>query len=208
VPALEALLERFEAAHCQPLGLSVDSRHSHANWARSLGGVSFPLLSDFHPKGEVARSYGLYLEDAGITDRATVIIDAGGVVRYVQSVSPSGQRDIAKLAEECERIDREYQGELPPAGRGPGLDTDCHLFVKSSCGFSRAVLLARDNLHLGDRLVVRNVSEEPDALTELERLTGKKQAPCLVVDGQPMFESQDIIRHLVTRVTGLWPGRE
>jgi hypothetical protein len=207
VPALEALLDRFEAAHCQPLGLSVDSRHSHANWARGLGGVSFPLLSDFHPKGEVARSYGLYLENAGITDRATVIIDADGVVRYVHSVSPSGQRDIARLAEECERIDREYQGELPAAERGPGLD-DCHLFVKSNCGFSRAVLLARDNLHLGDQLVIRNVNEEPEALAELERLTGKKQAPCLVVGGEPMFESQDIIRHLVSRVTGLWPGRE
>jgi glutaredoxin-related protein len=123
-------------------------------------------------------------------------------------VSPSGQRDIAKLAEECERIDREYQGDLPEPDRGPGLQAECHLFVKSNCGFSRAVLLARDNLHLGERLEVRNVSEEPEALAELERLTGKKTAPCLVVAGEPLFESQDIIRHLVTSVTGLWPRRE
>ena len=35
-------------------GVSIDSVHSHANWGRELGGVSFPLLSDFEPKGAVA----------------------------------------------------------------------------------------------------------------------------------------------------------
>ena len=55
---MQALLPRFRAAHTQVLGVSVDSMYCHANWARDLGGVSFPLLADFHPKGEVARSYG------------------------------------------------------------------------------------------------------------------------------------------------------
>ena len=97
MPAVEALLERFEAAHTQVLGVSVDSVHCHANWGRDLGGVSFPLLADFHPKGGVAQSYGLYLEDKGITDRATVIIDKTGVVRHASSVTPSGERDIEAL---------------------------------------------------------------------------------------------------------------
>ena len=52
--------------------------YCHNNWAaRDLGGISIPLLSDFHLKGAVASLYGVYLEEAGITDRATVIVDNG-----------------------------------------------------------------------------------------------------------------------------------
>lgn len=185
------------------MGLSVDSIYCHANWAQSLGGVSFPLLSDFHPKGEVARSYGMYLADKGITDRATVLIDAGGVVRYAASVTPAGQRDMAELASVCEEVAAGYPDQLaaqPP----PGLEPDTYLFVKSNCGFSRAVLLARTNLRLGDDVLpVRNVSEDATALARLEELTGKQQAPCLVRGDQPMFESKEIIGYLVSRVTGL-----
>ena len=52
------LLPRFRAVHTQVLGVSIDSIYSHASWGSDLGGVSFPLLSDFEPKGAVARSYG------------------------------------------------------------------------------------------------------------------------------------------------------
>lgn len=203
MPALEALLGRFEAANTQPLGVSVDSVHSHANWAASLGGVSFPLLADFHPKGEVAKSYGLYLEDKGITDRGTVIIDADGVVRHASSVTPAGSRDMAELAELCEKVDRAHQGHLPAAEKPAGIASGTTLFVKDGCGFSRSVLLARDNLHLQDKLPVRNVSREVAAMEELRGLTGKEQAPCLIAGGKPMFESAEIVRLLVTQAASL-----
>ena len=86
--------------------MSVDSRFSHENWAKSLGGISFPLLQDFHPKGEVAKNYRAYLEDKGITDRATVVIDKQGVVRYSVSVTPAGQRDPSDLLAECQKINK------------------------------------------------------------------------------------------------------
>ncbi len=204
MPALEALLSRFEAAHTQPLGISVDSIHSHANWAAGLGGISFPLLADFHPKGEVARAFGLYLEDKGITDRATVVIDADGIVRHASSVTPAGQRDIAGLAALCEHVDAAHGATLPAAEKAAGVNGDVKLFVRSNCGFSRAVLLARDNLRLQERVPVLNVSEDPAAMAELRERTGKEQAPCLIAGGTPLLESGDIIRHLVTGSTGLW----
>ena len=197
-------MSRYHAAHTQPLGISIDSVYCHANWAQSLGGISFPLLSDFNPKGAVAESYGLYLEKAGITDRATVIIDADGMVQHISSVTPSGERNIAELADLCEEVDRKYEGSLPEIERPPGLSGRLELLVKSGCGFSRAVLLARDNLHLEDRIATHNVTEDEGAMARLRELTGKEQAPCLVVDGEPMLESQDIIRYLVTRTTGWW----
>ncbi len=194
---MQALLPRLRAAHTQVLGVSVDSMYCHANWAKDLGGISFPLLADFHPKGEVAASYGLYLDGAGITDRATVLIDAAGVVRHVSSVGPGGQRDIGELAAECERLDASYSGPVEDFADPPGLSGEGLLYVKSSCGFSRAALLARDNLHLGERVAVSNVSEDTAAREALVRVSGSEQAPCLVIGEEKIQESADIVARLL-----------
>jgi glutaredoxin-related protein len=197
VPEVQALLPRFRSAHTQVLGVSVDSVYCHANWAKDLGGVSFPLLADFHPKGEMARSYGLYLDGAGITDRATVLIDAAGVVCQAESVTPAGQRDIAALAAECERLDEEYSGPVEDFGEPAGLPEGGLLYVKSRCGFSRTALLARDNLHLSGQLTVRNVSEDAASREALVRAAGSEQAPCLVIGGETIQESADIVTRLL-----------
>lgn len=181
----------------------MDTVYSHANWAGSLGGVSFPLLADFHPKGEVAKAYGIYLEAAGISDRATVIIDAAGEVAHASSVGPGGKRDMDELLGICRELDAGFDGDLP-GPEAAGFPAGCKLYVKSSCGFSSSVLTALGNLHAADDVAVVNVSEDAAAMAELEGLTSKQQAPCLVVDGEPLLESEDIIRELVTRKTGLW----
>lgn len=196
MPDTEGLLPRFRAAHTQVLGVSIDSVHCHANWAASLGGVSFPLLSDFNPKGAVAASFGLYLAGAGITDRATVIIDAAGVVQHISSVTPAGSRDIGALAALCEQVDAAWAGDpLPEMGAGEGV-TGATLYIKSRCGFSLRALNARANLHLEGAVAVRNISDDPEAAARLEALAGKLQVPCLVVGDDFMHESDDIVRRL------------
>jgi glutaredoxin-related protein len=197
VPALEALLDRFRAAHTQVLGVSVDSIYSHANWARDLGGISFPLLSDFEPKGAVARAYGFYLEDAGITDRATVLIDASGVVQHASSAGPGGERDIGELASLAERLDAEYSGAREAFVDGPGVD-GAVLYVRDSCGFSRAARIAVDNLHLAN-VKIRNVSQDPKALKALRDLSGADTAPCLEIGGEVVKESSAIATCLANR---------
>ncbi len=106
MPGIQSILDEFKAINTQVLGVSIDSIYSHENWANSLGGVSFPLLADFHPKGAMAKSYGLYLEDKGITDRATVIIDKTGVVRYAVSATPAGERNPKDLLAECQKVNK------------------------------------------------------------------------------------------------------
>ncbi len=106
MPGIQSILDEFKATDTQVLGVSIDSIYSHENWTNSLGGVSFPLLADFHPKGAMAKSYGLYLEDKGITDRATVIIDKSGVVRYAASVTPAGERNPKDLLAECQKVNK------------------------------------------------------------------------------------------------------
>ncbi len=160
------------------------------------------MLADFHPKGEVATKFGVYLEGAGITDRATVIIDREGIVRYAASVTPKGERDIDALLSECARIDKEH-GPGADFEETTGIGAGTTLFIKSACGFSRSVLLARDNLGLQEALPVRNISDDSAAKAELENLAGKSQAPCLMIEGKPMFESAEIIELLVQRNTSL-----
>jgi len=199
VPAVEASLSRFHAAHTQVLGVSVDSVFSHANWAQSLGGVSFPLLADFHPKGALAESLGVYLEGVGITDRATIVIDSSGVVRYADSVGPGGQRDIDALAAVCEKIDGESSAPTTEIGSPAGLPAGAVVYVRNNCGASRAVTLACENLHLSGALTIKNVSDDASAAAELEKATGSSQAPCLVVDGKAVQESGDIVAFLVEK---------
>ncbi len=68
-------------------GVSVDSAFSHKAFQRSLG-IAIPLLADFHPKGEVARAFGVYNEERGHSKRALVMIDPELRVAW-SHVSPS-----------------------------------------------------------------------------------------------------------------------
>lgn len=96
-------LKDFEGLNARVLGLSVDSVWAHKAFAEKLK-VSYPLLADFHPKGAVASKFGLYLEDKGITNRATVILDKDGVVRYVKLYDISQQRDNKEIVEELKKL--------------------------------------------------------------------------------------------------------
>ena len=102
MPSIESMIDQFNAVDTQVLGVSIDSKESHDNWAKSLGGISFPLLQDYHPKGEMATSYGTYLENKGFAARSTVIVDKQGSVRY--SVMANGERIITELLAECQKI--------------------------------------------------------------------------------------------------------
>jgi hypothetical protein len=203
VPETEALQPRFHAAHTQVLGISVDSLFCHSGWAQSLGGISFPLLADFHPKGAVAQSYGLYLEDNGITDRATVIIDANGVVQHISSVTPGGRRNIGELAALCEKFDADFGAALPDIATPPGIGKVDALFVKSACGFSLKTLWAVDNLHLRGKFRIENVTDDDAAMAEMRNLSNQDKAPCLIVDGKPLLEADEIVKYLVNGTTTL-----
>ena len=73
----------FTTAGAQVLGVSVDSAWSLAAFKQQLG-LAYPLLADFNPRGAVARQYGLFLEESGITARATVVVGRDGKVAYVK----------------------------------------------------------------------------------------------------------------------------
>ena len=73
---------RYASERAQVIGISVDNRHANKAFAQQLGLTDTILLSDFEPKGAVAREYGVYLEGPGLSGRATFVIDKAGVVQY------------------------------------------------------------------------------------------------------------------------------
>lgn len=82
------ILHEFSRYDAQILGISVDGAWCHVAYGRDRK-LHFPLLADFEPKGEVARQYGVYRQDEGVTERALFVINEEGVIHW-SYVSPLG----------------------------------------------------------------------------------------------------------------------
>jgi peroxiredoxin len=68
------------------LAVSVDQHFALGAFADALGAEGVTFLSDFQPRGEVARAYGVFIEERGHSTRAVFVIDAEGVVRHVERI--------------------------------------------------------------------------------------------------------------------------
>jgi peroxiredoxin len=84
----QAVLPEFQKFNAELFGISVDGVWSHLAFASDRN-LHFPLLSDFEPKGEVARIYDVYRAEDGTSERALFVIDGDGIVRW-SYVSPVG----------------------------------------------------------------------------------------------------------------------
>ena len=69
-----------------------------------MGGLGFDLLADFHPKGEVARKYGVWLEEKGFSGRAIFIVDKNGKIAYVKIHEILEQPENEVLLDELKKI--------------------------------------------------------------------------------------------------------
>jgi peroxiredoxin len=77
----QEVLGEFEERGAKLLGISVDGAFCHRAF-RSHMNLDIPLLADFHPKGEVARAYGVWSEERGVAARALVMVDGDGRVEW------------------------------------------------------------------------------------------------------------------------------
>ncbi len=84
----QELLPEFQKFNAALVGISVDGVWCHLAFAKDRN-LHFPLLADFEPKGEVARSYQVYRAKEGTSERALYVIDGDGIVRW-SYVSPVG----------------------------------------------------------------------------------------------------------------------
>jgi peroxiredoxin len=96
MPSYEADLSRFEGYETHVLGISIDSVPCNTAWAKSLGGISYDLLSDFEPKGEVARKYGAYRPE-GYSERALFVVNKEGKIALVDIHKIDDQPDNEEI---------------------------------------------------------------------------------------------------------------
>jgi peroxiredoxin len=76
------------------LAVSTDPVHALRAFSDTEG-FKHPLLSDFWPHGEVAKKYGVFLDDLGFATRGTFVIDKDGVVRWAVVNGPGDARPVA-----------------------------------------------------------------------------------------------------------------
>lgn len=72
------------------VGISVDGFFAHKAFQEKLG-IDTTLLSDFEPKGEVARAYDSYVERLGFANRTLILIDGDGVVAWTYESPNPGE---------------------------------------------------------------------------------------------------------------------
>jgi peroxiredoxin len=82
------ILPEFRRHGANIVGISIDHAWCHMAFAQSRN-LHFPLLADFHPKGDVAQRYGVYDDEIGMSERALFVLDGDGVIGW-SYVSPIG----------------------------------------------------------------------------------------------------------------------
>lgn len=80
---MSGLKERFAKQSAQVIGITCDGVPVLQAWAEKLGGIDFPLCSDFWPHGAVTKTYGILNEQTGRAERAIFVVDEQGIVRYI-----------------------------------------------------------------------------------------------------------------------------
>ncbi len=173
----------------QVLGLSVDSTDCLRAWAESLGGITYPLLSDFYPHGQVAQRYGV-LRAEGFSERAIFIIDKKGIIRYVDVHDIDEQPDNEVLFAELAKIEPELARAwairamaaakaLPPA---PRPEAEVIMYCTSWCpSCRRARLWLKEK---GISYIEIDITKDRTAAARVRGYAnGNETTPCFDVKG-------------------------
>jgi alkyl hydroperoxide reductase subunit AhpC len=86
------------------LAISSDAIFSKQAWGKALGGISYPLVSDYWPHGAVAQQYGVFNEKLGRPDRAIFVVDKQGIIRWVKVYESGVMPDNGELLAELRKL--------------------------------------------------------------------------------------------------------
>ena len=101
--ALRDNIAMFRTEGVELIGISVDSKHTLRAWAEQEG-YDFNLLADFWPHGQVAKEYGVFLQEKGFANRATFLIDQQGIIRESFITAPGEARSLAAYRAALEEL--------------------------------------------------------------------------------------------------------
>ena len=128
ITAFSDQIADFHKRGAEVIGVSVDSKFSHLAWtntprkAGGLGKIGYPIISDLNKN--IARSYGVLREDAGVALRGLFLIDKEGILRHALVNDLPLGRSIDEAARVLDALKHfEENGEVCPANWKPGSDT-------------------------------------------------------------------------------------
>jgi len=98
--AYQAGLAKFTESGAQVIGISTDNSPSQAHWAKEVLKLEFPLGSDL--QRTVSKAYGVLIEQSGIANRATFVVDADGIIQHIEEGKTALDPNGAALA--CSRV--------------------------------------------------------------------------------------------------------
>ena len=120
------LYENFKKLNAEILSISTDTVYVHKAWhdtSPAIRKISFPMVAD--TTGKICREFGTYIEEKGLSVRASFIIDPDGIVRAFEmndnSIGRSSEELLRKL--QAAKFVREHKGEVCPASWKPGSKT-------------------------------------------------------------------------------------
>jgi len=118
--------EEFKKNNAEILSINTDTAYVHKAWhdtSKAISKIKFPMVAD--PSAKLCRAFGTYLEDEGVSLRATFIIDPDGIVKAIEmhdnSTGRSAKEILRKLL--AAKYTKEHPGEVCPASWEPGKET-------------------------------------------------------------------------------------
>lgn len=73
-------------------------------WAEQLGGLPFPLLSDYWPHGAIGKAYGVFNDERGMDKRSAFLVDGNGIIRFAKVYEPGTIPESKDLLEELRKL--------------------------------------------------------------------------------------------------------
>ncbi len=98
--AYQAGIAKFTEAGAQVIGITTDNLPSQSHWAKEVLKLEFPLGSDF--MRTVSKQYGVLIEQSGIANRATFVVDSDGIIQHIEEGKTALDPNGAALA--CSRV--------------------------------------------------------------------------------------------------------
>lgn len=102
-PGYNIAKDMFDKNDAILLGITEDNIPTLFAWTQEMGGLWFPVLSDFWPHGKVATEYGV-LRSEGTSERAIFVIDKNGIIRYIDVHDINERPRLEVLIKELEKL--------------------------------------------------------------------------------------------------------
>lgn len=102
-PGYNIMKDEFDKVDAVMLGISVDNVPTLFAWTEQMGGVWFPVLSDFWPHGAVSEKYGV-LRSSGTSERALFLVDKKGIIRHIDIHDINARPEAEALVKELKKL--------------------------------------------------------------------------------------------------------